>query len=67
VRETGAVKVRKLILNGTPEDVERQRWADIGDDVAVEKTAEMIAVISGTCATTREHKARACACCPAQV
>lgn len=30
-----------------------QRWADIGDGASVEKTAEMIAVISGTCAATR--------------
>ncbi len=30
-----------------------QRWADIGGDAAVEKTAGMIAVISGTCAATR--------------
>lgn len=30
-----------------------QRWADIGDDAAVEKPAGMIAVISGTCAATR--------------
>jgi hypothetical protein len=127
MRETGAVKARKLILNGTSDDVERleklcerlapaefaaggrlralavelarreelevpavayedeslelevvvtsdrfrdpvsigrdktgdrcqvswQRWADIGDDAAVEKPAEMIAAISGTCVATR--------------
>jgi hypothetical protein len=29
-----------------------QRWADIGDDAQVEKTAQMIAAISATCAAT---------------
>jgi hypothetical protein len=29
-----------------------QRWADIGDDAAMEKTARMIAAISATCAAS---------------
>ena len=29
-----------------------QRWADIGNDAAMEKTARMIAAISATCAAT---------------